>query len=466
MSSRGKAGLRLRKWCFALAAAAMPVAGSAAVDLMTAYQKAIEQSPGYQAAQAAYRAEAEAHPQALAKLLPQFGAQAGFLWAREHFQGQTFIPPQLPNDPNLELLAERLSHVDQADTYTEPKYLVALKQSVFHLQDIIGLKAADMQVAQAKVELDTARSTLTLDVAQAYFGVLAAKDNLRFALAKRDAYSQQLDQGTVRHKAGLMNDADFEEIKAEYATAIADVAQAQSDVEVSLSALAVLTVEPFTDLKLLPDTVALPAVEPNTIEPWVTQAVDQNLTVLSDQMATKVAEFDYQKAKAERYPNVDVVGHYAYERPTGGYPGEHLDINRQIGLQIQQPIYTGGAIDSSIRAAKANWDKAKAVEDQARGTATQQTRTAFFNTAAGPSRLDALKQAVDAAAAAQYATRVGYEVGTKTTADLLKAINQRYQAESKYAAARYQYLIYTLELKSAVGILSAADLQAINQWLQ
>src|SRR3569623_324682 len=68
--------------CFALAAAVpvlLPATGLAAssgiIDLMGAYQKAIDQSPGFQAGQAQYRAGREAGPQALAKVLPQLGAQ-------------------------------------------------------------------------------------------------------------------------------------------------------------------------------------------------------------------------------------------------------------------------------------------------------------------------------------------------------------------------------------------------------
>jgi outer membrane protein len=464
MFNSGGAAAWRKGFCIALAAS-IPMVGEASVDLSTVYQKALAQSPGYQAAEAQYRVGLEARPMALSKVLPQLGAQGSAAFAYEHYRGSSFETPGDLRGGDL-TLANELSHVDVTDSYKIPKYSVVLQQAVFNAESFIGLKESDLQLSANRLALDQARSDLLLGIAQAYFGVLAAKDGLHFSQAKVDTYRQQLDQATVRHKTGLMADADFESIKAEYQGSLADVAQAQSNVEVALSQLALLTAEEITDIKPLSEDVQLPALQPDKIEPWVTQAVDQNLTVLLDGLETKIAKLDYDKARAARFPQVSMFGTYSYEHPDGGYPGSHQKINEAIGLSIQQPIYTGGAIDSSIRVALATWDKAKATEDQARIGATQSVRAAFFSAHSGPSRLDALKQAMTAAAASEYSTRVGYEVGTKTTADLLLAINQRYKTESDYSSARYQYLMYTLQLKNATGILAGSDLEAINQWLK
>jgi outer membrane protein len=246
----------------------------------------------------------------------------------------------------------------------------------------------------------------------------------------------------------------------------ADVAHAQSLVEVSLSTLAAATGQHYEQLKRLPADIHLPAPDPDDIGAWVVRATDQNLAVMSGQIATKLAKFDYDKARASRLPVIDIVGTYAYEHPTGGYPGPHESIDQQIGLRIKQPIYTGGAIDSTIRAAQAKWDEAQAQEDQAKADAVRQARTAFFQARSGLQQIPALQQAIDAAVTGEDAAEVGYRVGTRTAAQMLDAIRQRYQAEAAYSTARYQYLTSTLQLKLAVGSLTTDDLQAINGWLR
>ncbi len=447
-------------WAALALALIVPGQAIAAVDLITALQKALDQSPAYQAAQAEYRYDAEARPQALAKLLPQMGAQGQASFAKQHYDGTPVFEDEVPQQ------FRQFLRIDSSDSYKAPQYEVGLMQALYHPQDLIGLDAAKLQVVQAQVALDEARNGIVFKVAQNYLQVLDARDGLRYSTARRDAISKQLEQGTVRHSAGLLNDADFAEIKSDYELAEAAVAQAQGTLEVSLSMLASLTGESWTDLKSLPQDIVLPAPDPDNVAAWVAQATEQNLAVVAGKLSTKLAKLDYDKARAARLPVIDVMAGYAYEHPTGGYPGPHEAIDEQIGLRIKQVIYSGGAIDSAVRGAQAKWEKAQAQEDQARTEAVQAVRAAFFQAKAGQQQVPALKEAIEAAIAEEDAIKVGYQVGTRTTADLLRAIGQQYQAEAGYSTARFQYLIATLQLKQAVGALSPTDLQAINDWLR
>lgn len=436
----------------------------AATDLVASFQKAAEQNPSYLAAKAQYRADIEARPQALSKVLPQLGAVGGFSYAKQTWDGDLVELQNVPEGTRNALGID--PHIHDVDSYKIPQYSVQLTQTLFNAQDFIGLQASNLQVAQAKLALDSALSSLTLSVSQAYIGVLAGQDQLHYAKARLDQTKQQLAQSEVRHSTGLLNDADFDQVKTQYQLAQAQMIRDQSNLQIAQSRLALLTGEAYSDVKTLPDSVELPSVNPEHVDDWVSQAVTQNLTVLIDKLSTHVAKLDYDKAKSTRYPVVSIVGEYSYEHPTGGYPGPHEEIDQRIGVQVKQALYTGGAIDSSVRAAKANWDKAAANEDLARNTAVQDTKAAFFNAQSTLAQIEALKQAVIAGQSQVDATRVQFEVGTRNETDLLQAIEQLYRNQSAYAQARYQYLTYTLQLKQAVGTLSVADLQSINQWLQ
>ena len=441
----------------ALAAAAPQC--EAAVDLITALQKAFDQNPRYQAAEAEYRYDLEARPQAVAKLLPQLGVQGSASFNKEHYAGTSSFAEEVPS------FYRDYLHIDSNDSYKSPTYEVGLAQALYHPQDFIGLSISDLQLTQAKVALDEARSGLLFKVGQTYLEVLDAQDHLKYSVAQRNALQKELEQDTARHNAGLINDADYAEIKASYAMSEADVAHSQGNLEVALSAFTTITGERFTELKELPEEITLPTPDPDDITPWVSRAVEQNLAVVSSQLDTKIAKLEYDKARASRLPVVDLVGGYTYQHPTGGYPGPHEAIEQQIGIRIKQPIYTGGAIDSSVRSAQAKWDKAQALEDQSKVEAVQQARTAFFQVRSGMQQVPALQEAIEAAETGADAAEVGFRVGTRTAAEMLKAIEQLYQAQAAHSTARYSYLISTLQLKLAVGEISEADLQAINAWL-
>ncbi len=60
------------------------------------------------------------------------------------------------------------------------------------------------------------------------------------------------------------------------------------------------------------------------------------------------------------------------------------------------------------------------------------------------------------------ATEAGFEVGTRTTVDVLDARRRLFEAQRDYARSRYDYLINLVRLKSAAGVLAPQDLSSIN----
>jgi len=63
------------------------------------------------------------------------------------------------------------------------------------------------------------------------------------------------------------------------------------------------------------------------------------------------------------------------------------------------------------------------------------------------------------------ATEAGFEVGTRTTVDVLEARRRLFEAQRDYARSRYDYLINLVRLKSAAGVLAPQDLAYINDFL-
>ena len=77
----------------------------------------------------------------------------------------------------------------------------------------------------------------------------------------------------------------------------------------------------------------------------------------------------------------------------------------------------------------------------------------------------AYQQSVISAESALTATRAGYEVGTRTIVDLLDSTKKLYSAKQQLSAARYNYILKTLQLKQTAGTLKEQDLVEVNQGL-
>ncbi|HMA11306.1 MAG TPA: TolC family protein, partial [Steroidobacteraceae bacterium] len=137
-----------------------------------------------------------------------------------------------------------------------------------------------------------------------------------------------------------------------------------------------------------------------------------------------------------------------------------------IGVELNLPIYQGGRVSSQVREAVANQERARQDLENATREATLQARQAWLNVNSGAARVSALEQALTSTEAQLESTKLGLQVGVRTSLDVLNAEQQVLSARRDLAGARYAYLLAGLSLKAAVGTLSPADLGEIDQHLR
>ena len=80
--------------------------------------------------------------------------------------------------------------------------------------------------------------------------------------------------------------------------------------------------------------------------------------------------------------------------------------------------------------------------------------------------MTALEQAVRSSETAAGAVEAGFQVGTRTSVDVLNAQRDLFRARRDLAGARYNYIRNVLRLKRAAGTLSEDDLRQISAWLE
>ena len=139
--------------------------------------------------------------------------------------------------------------------------------------------------------------------------------------------------------------------------------------------------------------------------------------------------------------------------------------NAVIGLELAVPIYQGGLGNSRVREAVANRDKAQFDLENAQREAGLQASEAYLNVANGEAQVKALEQARISTQAQLDSTKLGLQVGVRTSLDVLNAQQQVLSAQRDLAAARYNFILAGLNLKAAVGELHAADLTEVDRYL-
>lgn len=444
-------------------------------SLLDIYQRAMMNDPAVREAEATYLSTAETKPQRLAVLLPNLTASANRANQFSDSIGGFDVGGGISSGDNR--------NISDSDS---DGWRIGLRQTLFNWGNLAQLRQADKIVARAETTYEAAKQELLVRVAERYFNVLAAEDNVASAIAAREAIGRQLEQAQRRFEVGLIAVTDVQQSQAGYDDAVAAEIEAQRQLSTTHEVLREIIGEVITELASPQEELPLTPPNPANPEQWVQTAMQQNLTLVSSRIATEVALDDIAIQRANRLPTLSLQAAYnenTQERLTTSYctpnpplcpasgirttpPSLTRPDGRSWSLDLTFPIYTGGLNRSRIQQAVYQHRAAtEALERTARQT-ERQTRDAYLGVISGIQRVRALRQSVESNRTALRATQAGFEVGTQTAVDVLSSQNSLQRAETTYSRSRYDYIMNILRLKQAAGTLSIVDVEEVDGWLQ
>ena len=136
-----------------------------------------------------------------------------------------------------------------------------------------------------------------------------------------------------------------------------------------------------------------------------------------------------------------------------------------VGVQMNWPLYTGGATQNRIKETLLLEEKARQDLEAARRGVAQGTRVAYFGVQSGLAQVKALEAAESSSKLALEATQLGYKVGVRVNLDVLNSQSQLYTTQRDLAKARYDVLVGGLRLRQASGQLAPTDIDGVNRLL-
>jgi outer membrane protein len=433
-------------------------------DLIGVFEDAVHNDPVIRQADANRLAARESRPQAISALLPQVTGSASV--QGDHNSG---TQPFFGTNPDGTAFVEPVPAT--VDTSTKG-WALNLKQNVFSWSNWMTLKQAGREVAQAEANYQAAEQQLILRVAQAYFNVLSADDTLQADAASLEAIARQLDQANKRFEVGLIAITDVEDAKAARDTAASTVIAAKRTLATAEDQLQEITGQKYDRLAKPGPDMPLATPDPADEGRWVDISLEQNLTLISSRLAADIARDNVRIAMGGHLPSVDILAGRSYQNQGVNevfdgqlFPYDTYFNDRQITLQVTMPLFSGGYTQSKVRQSEYLWIAAKEAVVQSSRATERQARDAYLGVISGIARVQSLRQAVESNETALKATEAGYEVGTRTSVDVLNARKNLVQAQTDYAASRYDYIVSVLQLRLAAGNLDRHELTSINTWL-
>jgi outer membrane protein len=429
-----------------------------ASNLLQVYQQAQSFDPTFQKAVAQRLSVKEGVPISLSALLPNLTASANPSIARTGNAGVNYISP---------LLYPR--------NITSPAYTLSLSvtQTVFDFAQFFNLSSEISKSKSADATLNAALQDLMFRVANAYFTILKDEENLLYSAQSKQAYAKQLEQIQMQFKARISTITDVDTAKASYDYSVSNYIGALNTLENDREVLREMTNVYYTHLSPFNKHFPVVTPQPENINKWVEVALRQNWSIKAAQYKMQSALEVVKQQFSGHLPTVSLQGSVTrqYTSNINRYPssntpqGTGIISDREIGLNINLPLYTGGQVTAQTNQARYNYEVAQQELTQTDQAVITKARQSYNSMMYAVSRINADIRAVAANQRSVHGMEISFNVGILSLIDILNQQQKLYQSQTQYAADRYEYIKNMVALKQAAGTLSFNDLRAINSWL-
>jgi len=457
-------------------------------NLLDIYNLAKDGDPTFLASEAGTKATSERINQSMASLLPQISARADYTKRDSTSTGLTtgIYTPDGPtaDNPTGQSIPIYDPSSSESDT-TSKGYSISLNQEIYNHSTWLNLRQSEKRALQAKVNHEGSKQDLIVRVAEAYFNVLAAKDSVDFSKAETEAVSKELAQTKQRFEVGLIAQTEVHEAQSRFDTAVANQIAAQNGLDNTHELLQLITGQYHYDLLGLKAEIPLKNPQPENIKKWASQAESNNINIKASKIGLDIAKQSISISQSGHLPTLDLTASYSssdsdtvsppftnFDNSTGvsalitDYSQNSQPENSSVTINFNIPIYSGGRTNSQVKESQSLYLQAAHNLEAEHRRAVSQARGNYLGVVAAVSSVNALNQAVISSQSALEATQAGFEVGTRTIVDVLLQTKLLFDAKRQHARKRYDYIISTLKLKQATGLLTEADLAQVNQMLR
>lgn len=327
-----------------------------------------------------------------------------------------------------------------------------------------GVRQAKAGIDAADADLSAARQDLFLQVVTAYVDVRRDREAVDIRENNVAVTGEQVRAASDRFDVGVVTRTDVALSEARLEGARAALAGAEAAEEASVAQYVLLTGLIPVDLSPPPPLPPLPA----NLEDAIALSLDNNPDIASARFSERAANEAIEVARSQLRPQISIVGTAGAQESFG--TDSRRDTNVSAVAQGSIPLFSGGLINSQIRAAKLQRRQARARIDILERQARAQVAASWFGFKAAERSIEASERQVEAAEIAYDGAKEELAVGVRTTLDVLDQEQQLFEARLAVIQAERDAYVAAHQLLRAMGALdyvpetvAGADLPALTE---
>ncbi|GAN69023.1 TolC family outer membrane protein [Acetobacter orleanensis] len=408
--------------------------------LQEALASAYLTNPTLQQARATLRATDEQVPTALAGWRPTVSGTAGLTYYQgtNDYQGSADQPGYLRmyNTPGY----------TAGVTITQPLYTGGKTTASTH--------QAVNKVMAARANLISVEQQVFKNVVNAYVSVIEDEQLLQLNINNERVLQQQLRATNERFKVGEITRTDVAQAESAYASSKATRQQSEGTLQTAQATyMQIVGMAPPPNL-VPPQPLVLPVKNEQTA---AAMAVKNNPDVINALFTESSQKDAVSVAMAAIMPKVSATA--AYSRQINQSLNHQIDENKYAMLNFNIPIYQGGSEYAAVRQAKQQAQAAHREVDIQRRTVAQDAVSNWQKLVSYQAAISSNRAAIKAGTVALDGVERQAIVGTSTTLEVLQQQETLLQAQVALVQSLSNMVIASYNVASAIGRLTAADLQ-------
>lgn len=414
------------------------------INILQAYQAAKSHDATFLASRAALNAGAEFVPLARAQLLPNAGLsysrfENNLTSSTQDFLGQT--------------------NTTQS-SYPSSNLVLSVRQPLYRPQLRMNLEQAEAREAGVFAVASSESVSLGLRVVNGFFAVTLDQLRTEVLASETQMLEQQLLGAQRALQAGQGSQVDVEEVSARVAVAKSEWMAATMQLDASMVELKQLTgldFEGVASVTPIAGPVGLSKVG-LSLDAWLEKALSGNPELDNLRARLNISRLELNKAHAAHLPTLDLLVQLSQQNSDNVTNPNAKYRNRQIGIQFNLPMYSGGGISAQTRQNLALLQEAElqleAFERRIRSELTRE----FGALSASKTKLNALHVSVAAAQQTLQAAERGVQAGTRSRLQVIEA--QQRLSQTKFELGREQLVFWLalMRLEALAGSLNESTI--------
>lgn len=329
-----------------------------------------------------------------------------------------------------------------------------VRQNIFHMGAIRQYQSASVHAESSELGNRRAVDQVTASVARSYLDVLRAQATLESAESGILLAEALLQLAKNNQEAGTAT--RLEVTRAEV--------QLRHEKQRRLSALTLkrnlglrllrtLGLPLDTDLELISEMTDFPA-KPVTLDEAVSLAIQSRPDLAMQRKKETGARLSYESSKFERIP---VLAGFANYGSIGIHPGSKIP-TWTAGLQLQIPLFDGGAIDAKRAEKAAQLRQSEIRSSDLLEQVRLEVRLAHEAVELASQEIEVADEGLELAREEIAHSRRRYESGLTTNLEVTDAQNSLKRAEENQVSALYKFYTAQIDLLEAMGTIQETKL--------